>query len=512
MKNNSRLIYALALTKMILPYLLQSAYYEPHRDEFLYLAEGQHLAWGYMEVPPLLSIFAWLTHLFGNSIFWIKFWPGLFGSLTFILCGKVVSQLGGSRFAIWLAFLPFIFSAWLRMFFLFQPNAPEIFFSTLMAYAVFQYIRTSKYRWLYVLGIATGLGLLSKYSVAFWAVSLGLGLALSSQRKIFLNKHLYIPMVLAFLMFLPNLLWQFNHGWPVFQHMKELKETQLQYMNVPDFFIGQFMMYLPVFFIWITSFIYCFKLERGKFRVFALAFVMLQIIMIYFQGKAYYTSLSFPFLFAFGAVALAGFATRMSAIFKWIFIAFSTVVGILSWPLLLPVFKPDKLADYYSKYHFEKTGLLKWEDLRDHELPQDFADMLGWKELAEKTADAWHTFSDEEKKNAMIWAGNYGEAGALNYYRTQYEMPESYSENASFLFWYNGQSFPENTILIEKNRDVLNDPILKEFERVEVMDSVTNKYAVERGTLILKLQRPSAKVQEYFIKKIRDKKKKFRVE
>ena len=100
MRNFSRLILLLAILRFILPYLLQSPVYEPHRDEFLYLAEGRHLAWGYLEVPPLLSLFAWFTHLLGNSVFWIKFWPNLFGSLTFILCARIVSRAGGGRLAL----------------------------------------------------------------------------------------------------------------------------------------------------------------------------------------------------------------------------------------------------------------------------------------------------------------------------------------------------------------------------------------------------------------------------
>ena len=102
-------LLALASIKFLLPFILQSSVYEPHRDEFLYLAEGNHLAWGYMEVPPLLSLFAWLTNLFGDGLFWIKFWPSLFGSLTFIVAGNIVLSLGGKSYALFLLFLPFIF-------------------------------------------------------------------------------------------------------------------------------------------------------------------------------------------------------------------------------------------------------------------------------------------------------------------------------------------------------------------------------------------------------------------
>ena len=109
MQKSNRLLYLLALIKIILPYFIQHPVYEPHRDEFLYLAEGNHMAWGFMEVPPLLSVFAMLTNIFGGGMFWIKLWPSLFGAATFIVAGKIVQSLGGKNFALFLLFLPFIF-------------------------------------------------------------------------------------------------------------------------------------------------------------------------------------------------------------------------------------------------------------------------------------------------------------------------------------------------------------------------------------------------------------------
>ena len=90
----------MALLKFLLPYWIQHPAYEPHRDEFLYLAEAHHLAWGYLEVPPVMSVLAWVTNLMGESLFWIRFWPSLFGALTFLLVGRLILHLGGKRFAL----------------------------------------------------------------------------------------------------------------------------------------------------------------------------------------------------------------------------------------------------------------------------------------------------------------------------------------------------------------------------------------------------------------------------
>src|SRR5579871_5686377 len=116
------LVALLALGKLLLPFLLQHSCYEPHRDEFLYLAEGRHLAWGYLEAPPLLSVLARISNAFGGGLFWVRIWPALFGSLTYVLVARMILLLGGGRFALLLGFLPFIFGCLLHVHFILQPN------------------------------------------------------------------------------------------------------------------------------------------------------------------------------------------------------------------------------------------------------------------------------------------------------------------------------------------------------------------------------------------------------
>ena len=115
-------LFLLAIIKLIVPFFLQNSFYQPHRDEYLYLAEAHHMDWGYMEIPPLLSVFAWITNFFGAGMFWIRIWPALFGALTFLLVGKIILSLGGRTFALFLGWLPFMIDGYMRLFFLFMPN------------------------------------------------------------------------------------------------------------------------------------------------------------------------------------------------------------------------------------------------------------------------------------------------------------------------------------------------------------------------------------------------------
>lgn len=509
MKKEARFLILFALIKFILPFILQSHYYQPQRDEFLYLAEGHHMAWGYMEVPPLLSVFAWVSNLFGAGFFWLKLWPSLFGAFTYLLVGKIIISFGGRVFALFLALLPFIFGAYLRVYFLFQPNFLEFFFWTLIAYSILRYIQTEKNSWLYILGISMGLGMNSKYSVVFFIISILLAAIITRQRKIFLNKHLYLASLIAFLIFLPNLIWQYDRHFPVFVHMKELQETQLQYINPKGFLADQLLMNISCVFIWIAGLYFAIFKEKGRFRIFAWAYLFVIILLLYFQGKSYYSLGIYPVLFAFGAVQLERFATKYSIGWKYAFIAIPLLFGIPLLPMLLPVASPTRLAGYYQAIHLKKSGALKWEDLKDHALPQDFADMLGWEEMAQKTANAWSSLTDQEKKNTVIFADNYGQAGAINYYRKKYGLPVAYSDNASFLYWLPDSLHIVNIIVITDDHDEMQHPFIRDFSSATLADSITNIYAREKGALILVLKGANQNLNEMFRQKIAKDKNKF---
>ena len=500
----------MAVIKFILPFILQNHYYEPQRDEFLYLAEAHHMAWGYMEVPPLLSVFAWITNLFGTSMFWLKFFPSLFGAFTFLIVGKIIISFGGKVMALFLGFLPFIFGAYLSVHFLFQPGFLDVFFWTMIAYSILRFIQTKKNSWLYVFGISAGLGLMSKYSIAFFIISILIGLLITRNRKIFLNKHLYFSTLIAFLIFLPNLLWQYNYHFPVIVHMKELHQFQLQYVEPSGFLSDQILMNLAVVFIWLAGLYFLIFKEKGKYRIFAWAYLSVILILLYFQGKGYYSLGVYPVLFAFGAIHLERFSTQHSRVWKYVIIIIPCALGIRIMPIGFPMWKPARLTAYYQARHLGKFGLYKWEDLKLHTIPQDFADMQGWKEMTEKTAKAYNSLSADEKKHTIIFADNYGQAGAINYYGKAYDLPTAYSDNASFLYWLPDSLRLDNVILITDDKEEMQHSFIKNFSSAVLSDSITNKYARENGSLILTLKGANEKMNLMFREKIKQDKAKFK--
>lgn len=508
MKKTNTLLYLLALLRIIIPYFLQNPVYEPHRDEFLYLAEGQHLAFGFMEVPPMLSIFAWLIHALGDSMFWIKLVPSLFGAATFIVAGKIVQSIGGRSFALILLFFSFLFGAYLRMFFLFQPNAPEIFFWTMIAFSFIRFAQTKKKRWLYVFGVSVGLGMLSKYSVAFYTVSILLGLLFTKYRAVFLNKHFWYASIIGFIIFLPNLIWQWQNHFPVIVHMNELQQTQLQYINPSGFLIDQLLLFFPCFFVWLTGFFN--TLSSKQYRFIGLAYVFVIILLLIGHGKSYYSAGVYPSLFAFGVVSLEKFTATRQKFLRYAFVIFAVGFGLFVVPILLPILPPQPLADLYVKMNIQKTGSLKWEDLKNHPLPQDFSDMLGWEEMAQKVAKAYNMMNDSEKRNAVIYCNNYGMAGAVNYYAPKYHLPAAYSDNASFLYWLPSNINMKSFVLVTDDPHEEQHDWAKGFQQITKVDSVTSFYARERGDYIYLFKGADANFQKFFKEKIAKDKAEFK--
>jgi lipoprotein signal peptidase len=488
MKKLTSFLYLLAFIKFALPFFLQSPAYEPHRDEFLYLAEGAHPAFGFMEVPPMLSVFAWLTQRLGNNMFWIKCWPSLIGAFNLILVGRIVISQGGKKFALFLLFCSFFFTGFLRVHFLFQPNPLEVFFYSVIALGLIRYIQTSQNKWLYITALGAGFGMLSKYSVAFYLISLLPALLLTKQRTIFLNRHLYYALGLAFIIFLPNLIWQYTHHFPVVYHMRELSSTQLQYVPPSSFLLDQLLMFFPCCYIWITGFFYLILNPKGRPFIFLCwAYLGVIALLLWFHGKNYYALGLYPVLFGFGSLAIEQWATRSRFILRYVYSTLTILSGIYFIFIGLPVMAPEKLVAFYEKTHAKGKGILRWEDQRDHPLPQDFADMLGWEEMAQKTSNAYHSLDSLQQANTIIFCDNYGMAGAINYYRKKYGLPEAYSDNASFLYWIPDTLHFQNIVLIENDPDEMQHDFVKHFSKAVITDSITNPYAREKGTAIMLL-------------------------
>jgi hypothetical protein len=481
-----------ALIKLLIPFVLIHSQFELHRDEYLYLADADHLAWGYIEMPPLLAVLGYISKLLGGSVESVRIWGGLFGALTVIVVGKIVLQLKGNRTAVLFACLSFLCAGFLRMHILFQPNFIDVFIWTLSSYFIICWIDSDDKKWLYYLGIAFGFGILGKYSTIFYIFSFLLAVVLTKKRKWLFNKHFYFAMLLGVVICLPNLIWQYIHNFPVLHHMELLNKYQLQYNNRSDFLIDQLLIAFPSFFIWAGGLLYILLIPEGR-KYLAIAFIYLGIIaiLLFYNGKGYYAAAIYPVLMAFGGVWFSKFITRKYfGWLKWIAPAYMLIITWLLLPLILPYTSAEKLADRYRNMKLEQSSPLRWEDHKQHPLPQDFADMLGWKEMAEKTAKIYHSLPDSVKKQTMVYGDNYGEAGALSFYGKKLGLPEIYSDNASYIFWMPDRFTQKYFLFVTDELPDADDIFFNHWHKREILDSVTQTLAREYRAKIILYSQP----------------------
>ncbi|MEO0469993.1 MAG: glycosyltransferase family 39 protein, partial [Bacteroidota bacterium] len=216
-----------------------------HRDELLYFSYGKHPQLGYFAVPPLIGWLATiLGHTIGFKLFAIRLLPALIGGGMMFLAAGIVREMGGKTFAKVLACTAVLCAPlFTRAWFLFQPVPFDIFFWTLIFYFLLRYVNDQQDITLYWLGLAVGLGLLNKYLVALPLTGLFLFLPFTSYRTLFRKRAFYLSLLIAFLVFLPNLFWQWQNDFPGLDHYAELNDTQLQFLSRWTLVLEQFLTY-----------------------------------------------------------------------------------------------------------------------------------------------------------------------------------------------------------------------------------------------------------------------------
>jgi hypothetical protein len=291
---------------------------------------------------------------------------------------------------------------------------------------------------------------------------------------------------LAFVIALPNLLWQYNHNWPLLHHMKELRETQLQFLSPVDFLTGQIFMYFTAFFIWVMGLIWLFTTAGKQYRILAWIYLTVIVLLVISSGKNYYSMGLYPMLFAAGSVALQQWTTVKLKWLRWAAVAVILFLAGFTLPMAMPLWGPDKLAAYYKKRDVEGTGMLKWEDQQNHSLPQDFADYLGWKEIAEKTERFYQSLPQTEKDSTVVYCRHYGLAGALKYYGNDEQFKSKViSDNGSFLHWIPNDFGFKYLIFVGRRMPDADDEVFQHFEKATIIDSVTYKHSRQLGDKVI---------------------------
>ena len=501
-ESDLRWIMVLSTVSLILR-LCTNGKYGFHRDEFLYISQGQHLDWGFWSNPPGPGFFSWLTQsIIGDSLFAIRFVPALLGALTVCLTCLIAREMQGGRFAQLLAGTSIIISSAMpRVFLMYNPVPFEVFYWTLSAFLLLRYLNTKQGKYLIGIGITLGLGILNKYSMVFFAVPALIVLLLSKKhRSIIQSKHFWIAVFIAFTMILPNIYWQWNHNFPVFGHMNDLRQNQLNNVRLINFLLDQLLFNASILIIWLPGLWYLLKHEKGKsYGFIGWIFVLILVLIAGLKGKSYYTLGAFPMIFAAGA-CMWEYWTRHYTWPRIIPISISIFIFISLMPFSVPFLSLDKMVSFGKKVSaFGLDGILRWEDGQIHQLPQDYADMLGWQELALLADEAIDQIDD--KTNYLVYGENYGQAGAINYYSSHLNGRKVVSFSDAFMLWAPTKIDTNIQHFIYVNNE-LGDDIRRLFSDIHLIGQVDDPYARTRSTSVFLCQKPRSSFAKFWDERV----------
>ena len=443
--SGTAIIFYVASVRIVL-YFIAGPNYGYFRDELYYLACGEHPAWGYVDQPPLIGWIAWLLqHSIGTSIWALRLLPAMAGAGAVLLAGLLAREQGGRRWAMFLAALgTLVAPVLLALSHLFTMNAFDPLLWTAIAYLVVRIAKGGNERLWILAGVLAGITILNKYGIIFWFSGLFVGMLLTPLRRSFRQPWLWLGIAIAVVMVLPNFLWQWQHQFPFLELMRNVRRNGRDIALPPLAFLkaqAEMLGYVaPLLVIFALAF--AFTRSGRVFRALGWGYIVFLAEMMALHGKMYYLAPVYPMMFAAGAVWVESVTVE-----TWWFWAkpaltvFMAGVSAVYAPTILPILSvPDFLA-YEHKMGIEQQ---KFENQPQGVLPQIYADMFGWEEMAKTVATYYRTLSPEEQSKTAIFTNNYGDGGAIDFFGPRYGLPKSIGNHQSYWIWgprqYTGES------------------------------------------------------------------------
>jgi len=436
------------------------------RDELATLEDARHLAAGYVAYPPMTPFFGRISlDLFGPSLRGFRFFAALAHAGITVLGGLMAREMGGRRFAqvvaaVAVAISPVSMASGALM----QYVAFDYLFWVLTAYLLIRLLRTEDPRLWLPIGIAIGLGMLSKYSMVFFVASLLLGMLLTDARRYFLSRWLWIGVAASLVVFLPNLLWQMHHSFVSLDFLHHIHTRDIRIGRTRNFLPEQLGIPANIFTVplWLAGLLFYFRSSQGKrFRLMGWMFVFTLAIFTVAKGRSYYMAPAYVMLLAAGAVLEESWLRSVTAlparVMRVVTVAALAIGGIVAAAITLPI------APVNSKW---------WQVA--NKIDSDFREEIGWPQLVSEVAGIYHAMPPAERETTGILAGNYGEAGAINLYGPAYGLPRVISGINSF--WAYGYPSPPPKTLIVVG---LGEQYRKEyFQSCQLAGQITNPYGI----------------------------------
>jgi hypothetical protein len=447
----------IALPLATLAFFLATARgYGIFRDELYYLACGQHLDWGYVDHPPLVAVLAAAARaLIGESLLGLRAFPALAAAGTVLLIGDTTRALGGGRFARLMAqVLAATAPIYLSLFSIFSMNAFGVLvWAGLARLAVGLLAGTDPRRWL-AFGLLAGVGLLNKVDVGMLGVGLAAGLVVARRWDLLRSPWPWLGAVLAAGLIVPHIVWQQAHGWPTREFIASAQQDKIARLSPAGFLVAQLQLVGPLACALSAAGVAWLLFGRGAraFRPLGWAALTVLAILLSTISKPYYLAPALALMFPAAGVALeVGTARRFTRPARAL-----AVAGVVSILFAAPLVKPLLDEEAYVRYA-AALGTKPGSD-ENHELgrlPQFFADMHGWHELTQAVARVHAALPAQDRERACIFAQNYGQAGAIDFFGPALGLPRAICGHNSYWMWGPGTCTGEVIVVIGGQRDAL---------------------------------------------------------
>jgi 4-amino-4-deoxy-L-arabinose transferase-like glycosyltransferase len=455
------LIYVALATVVV--HALTGGRYGFHRDELATLDDARHLAWGYIAYPPITPFFGRISLiLFGTSLSGFRFFAAVAQAGAVLLTGLMAREMGARLSAQLLAVLAAI-PACLGGGALMQYVSFDYFFWVLAAYFMVRLLKSGDPLWWLGIGSAIGLGMMSKYTMLFFASGIVGAVILTDARRFLKSKWLWLGVGVSLLIFMPNFIWQMQHHFVSLDFLRTIHARDIR-IGFTDYFVPhQIVLTLLAFPLWIAGFYFCMFSQNGRrYRALGWMFIVVLAIFLVVKARGYYFAPIYPMLYAAGSVwgqerlaSLRAQSARTIRAIAWTVLALDIA---LAAAIALPV------APINSGWGRFAIGI-------NH----NFGDAIGWPELVQTLAQIRNSLPEAERGHAVVLAANYGEAGAVNLLGPQYGLPPVISGGNSFWVHGYGDPPPETVIVVGFSRSFVE----RNFSSCQLAAKIWNEFGVE---------------------------------
>jgi 4-amino-4-deoxy-L-arabinose transferase-like glycosyltransferase len=451
--------------------------YGMFRDEYYYIACANNLAWGYVDHPPLsLAILKTWMVLFGDSVESIRLLPALCGSFYVILAAQIAKELGGKNLAQILAALAIgVATGLYGISGFFSMNAFDSVIWALLFYISIKAFNTGNHKLWLLFGVLVGLGLMNKISILFFGLAFVVSVLLSPYRKVLLNKYLWLGGLLAAIIFLPHIIWQFANNWPTLEFMANAKQYKIADLSFLDFLSAQILEMGPVNFIfWMSGLCYLLISKNMRaHRLWGIFFITVFAFLVMQNGKPYYLYPAYFVIFAAGGIAIESLFRHYNKV--WLKIVIFTIViggGLFAFPVAVPIFPVNKTITYMQAMGITIKNA---ENSTMGALPQHYADRFGWEEMAAEVSEIYKSLPPQQQNDCVVVTSNYGEAGAINYWSKNYPLPKAISQHNNYYLW-GPDKMTNNSTVIVLGQD--QEELEASFDNVKFAKQLDLKYAM----------------------------------